>query len=99
MDGGRRPLYGHRDAGANGASFLRRYLREADLEDLGVVDETEKRILRRCYGRLRALVEVLAGVEDEPTPVGCSSSIVGIGAGKRGAAKAAPLPRDDCVVS
>lgn len=66
------------------------YLRD---EDLANVTESERRVLKRCAGRLRALVDVLGDAGEEDSPIGCSH-LTAIGS---------PLPNrkardDDCLI-
>ena len=66
------------------------YLRDEDLAD---VTESDRRVLKRCAGRLRALVDVLGDAGEEESPIGCSN-LTAIGS---------PLPNrkardDDCLI-
>jgi len=66
------------------------YLRDEDLAD---VTESDRRVLKRCAGRLRALVDVLGDAGEEDSPIGCSN-LTAIGS---------PLPNrkardDDCLI-
>ena len=68
------------------------FLRDEDLTD---VTDAERRILRRCAGRLRALVDVLGDDVEDRDPVGCSS-ITAIGSPDQKNRKKAQ--GDDCCV-
>ena len=68
------------------------FLRDEDLTD---VTDAERRILRRCAGRLRALVDVLGDDVEDRDQVGCSS-ITAIGSPDQKSRKKAQ--GDDCCV-
>ena len=68
------------------------FLRDEDLTD---VTDAERRILRRCAGRLRALVDVLGDDVEDRDPVGCST-ITAIGSPDQKNRKKAQ--GDDCCV-
>ena len=67
------------------------YLHDADLEDLGM-EEAEKRVLKRVFARIRALVDLVCdGGDEQADAVGCS---MGMG----GAPSASKAAGDDCAV-